>query len=240
MTIRFNNGGISAYKLNSDYKGSVTTIINEQNNGICGYKYDEFGNTEMIGDTNFNNEVCYTGQIYDKETGNYYYNARYYNPQNGRFITMDTYRGELEEPLSLHLYAYCANDPINYTDPSGHKMVHVHAKVSFYIGLSNYAAGRKNRFAVIMVWSANKPIYQIKAEKIIVSNLSVLKYKRYFNREVSFLAGSSRYGTRTLGTTLTIPNKEKKVRVTSKNLRFRCNCGRYGSGRIYGIIRVHK
>ncbi|WP_290773297.1 DNRLRE domain-containing protein [Anaerofustis sp.] len=120
MTIRFNNGGISAYKLNSDYKGSVTTIINEQNNGICGYKYDEFGNTEMIGDTNFNNEVCYTGQIYDKETGNYYYNARYYNPQNGRFITMDTYRGELEEPLSLHLYAYCANDPINYTDPSGH------------------------------------------------------------------------------------------------------------------------
>lgn len=121
MTIRLNNGGISAYKLNSDYKGSVTTIINEQNNGICGYKYDEFGNTEMIGDTNFNNEVCYTGQIYDKETGNYYYNARYYNPQNGRFITMDTYRGEFEEPLSLHLYAYCANDPINYTDPSGHK-----------------------------------------------------------------------------------------------------------------------
>ena len=91
------------------------------NRGITGYKYDEFGSTKVVGNTEFNNEVCYTGQVYDKETGDYYYNARYYNPEDGRFMTADTYRGEFEEPQSLHLYAYCANNPINFTDPSGHK-----------------------------------------------------------------------------------------------------------------------
>jgi len=55
----------------------------------------------------------------------YYLNARYYDPKNGRFITRDTYRGEINEPSSLHLYAYCANDPINYVDPSGHGKISI-------------------------------------------------------------------------------------------------------------------
>lgn len=50
----------------------------------------------------------------------YYLNARYYDPSNGRFITKDTYRGEKKNPSTLHLYAYCINNPINYVDPSGH------------------------------------------------------------------------------------------------------------------------
>ncbi|MEG2640807.1 MAG: RHS repeat-associated core domain-containing protein, partial [Bacilli bacterium] len=53
-------------------------------------------------------------------TGLYYLNARYYDPKNGRFITRDTYRGNEKNPNTLHLYFYCNNNPINYTDPSGH------------------------------------------------------------------------------------------------------------------------
>ncbi|MHB8066091.1 MAG: polymorphic toxin type 47 domain-containing protein, partial [Ruminiclostridium sp.] len=45
---------------------------------------------------------------------------RYYDPNIGRFISEDSYWGEDENPLSLNLYTYCANDPIRYTDPSGH------------------------------------------------------------------------------------------------------------------------
>lgn len=87
--------------------------------------------TTTIGNSNFFNEVCYTGGIYDVSTGLYYLNARYYDPRNGRFITRDTYRGELNEPETLHLYAYCDNNPINYTAPSGHWAVFVGIQYSF-------------------------------------------------------------------------------------------------------------
>lgn len=79
--------------------------------------------TEELGDTNFSNEICYTGAVYDASTALYYLNARYYDPENGRFLTEDTYRGELDKPETWHLYAYCANNPVNYTDPSGHSAV---------------------------------------------------------------------------------------------------------------------
>lgn len=49
-----------------------------------------------------------------------YLRARYYEPSVGRFITRDTYTGESDEPLSLHLYTYCENDGVNAWDPSGH------------------------------------------------------------------------------------------------------------------------
>lgn len=52
--------------------------------------------------------------------GLYYLNARYYDPEDGRFLTEDTYRGENDQPDIQHLYVYCANNPVNYVDPSGH------------------------------------------------------------------------------------------------------------------------
>ena len=45
------------------------------------------------------------------------------DPDNGRFISQDSYRGELDDPGQWHLYAYCANNPINYVDPSGHSFL---------------------------------------------------------------------------------------------------------------------
>src|SRR5690554_7250454 len=40
-------------------------------------------------------------------------------PEIRRFITRDEYRGEASEPISMHRYAYCGNDPINYVEPMG-------------------------------------------------------------------------------------------------------------------------
>ena len=51
---------------------------------------------------------------YDAEMKQYYLRSRYYDPVIGRFMQEDTYRGD-----GLKLYAYCANNPVMYYDPSG-------------------------------------------------------------------------------------------------------------------------
>ena len=120
-TMRYDLTGLEYYVYNKDIKGSTTNIVDNNKNAKISYKYSDFGETREIGDTDFYNEIAYTGGIYDESTSLYYLNARYYNPEDARFITQDTYRGEINEPSSLHLYAYCDNNPINYVDPTGHK-----------------------------------------------------------------------------------------------------------------------
>lgn len=114
------NDSLEYYLYNKDIQGSTTSILNQSGTGELSYEYDDFGETEINGDSIFKNEVCYTGGIYDESTGLYYLNARYYNPETGRFLTEDTYRGAIDEPDTLHLYAYCKNNPVNYVDPNGH------------------------------------------------------------------------------------------------------------------------
>lgn len=48
------------------------------------------------------------------------YNARYYDPQLGRFIQPDTTISDLSNPQSYNRYSYCVNNPLRYTDPTGH------------------------------------------------------------------------------------------------------------------------
>lgn len=62
----------------------------------------------------------YTGLGYDYDSGLTYARARYYKPEIGRFISEDTYRGDLWNPRSQNGYAYVWNNPLRYVDPSGH------------------------------------------------------------------------------------------------------------------------
>ena len=103
-----------------DIQGSTTSLVKEDGSADATYQYTDFGETTINGDNKAENEVCYTGGIYDQSTGLYYLNARYYNPEDGRFVTEDTYRGETNEPDTQNLYVYCADNPVNYVDPSGH------------------------------------------------------------------------------------------------------------------------
>jgi len=62
----------------------------------------------------------FTGQVKDDETGLYYYNARYFDPELGRFIQPDDRIPDLSNPQSYNRYSYVANNPLRYADPSGH------------------------------------------------------------------------------------------------------------------------
>jgi len=62
----------------------------------------------------------FTDQELDAETGLYNYDARLYDPLIGRFISADTIVPNYRNPQSLNRYRYCLNNPLIYTDPSGH------------------------------------------------------------------------------------------------------------------------
>ncbi|WP_281278834.1 RHS repeat-associated core domain-containing protein, partial [Paenibacillus kobensis] len=66
------------------------------------------------------NSFGYSGEMWDKTTGLQYLRARWYDPSMGRFINEDTYEGDITNPLSQNLYTYVHNNPLRYTDPSGH------------------------------------------------------------------------------------------------------------------------
>ena len=108
--VQTKDGAYHAY--HQDEQGS-TAYITGQGVENC-YQYDSFGNLTEKKET-ITNRILYTGQQYDQETGQYYLRARYYSPVVGRFLQEDTYRGD-----GLNLYAYCANNPVMYYDPSGH------------------------------------------------------------------------------------------------------------------------
>ncbi|MHC4156102.1 MAG: RHS repeat-associated core domain-containing protein [Planctomycetota bacterium] len=110
-----------------DRLGSVRQIINyadSQVNVKNRYTYKPFGELfEKSGEDEteetVTNSFKFTGQYYDSEIGQYYLRARQYNPYLARFTARDPVRGKFQEPLTLHRYLYCINDPINRIDPSG-------------------------------------------------------------------------------------------------------------------------
>ncbi len=77
------------------------------------------------------NPLLYRGYYYDSELGLYYLNARYYDPETGRFLNADN---NLEG--GLNIYAYCYNNPINLNDPTGHWGFGTHYKLGYEAAIS--------------------------------------------------------------------------------------------------------
>ncbi|TYQ15489.1 UNVERIFIED_CONTAM: RHS repeat-associated protein [Acetivibrio alkalicellulosi] len=120
--------GLTLYYMYNGH-ADVTALIDT--NGVirATYYYDAFGNIDdekyftASGSptlTPINNSIMYAGYQYDRETELYYLNARMYDPKIARFLQEDTYRGNPNDPLTLNLYAYTANNPLKYYDPTGH------------------------------------------------------------------------------------------------------------------------
>ena len=101
-----------------DGQGNVRGLLDEKGNLTDTYAYNAYGElTEKTGETE--NHFLYTGEYYDGVSGLYYLRARYMSPETGTFISMDTWQGDLYEPVTLHKYLYANANPVKYKDPSG-------------------------------------------------------------------------------------------------------------------------
>ena len=107
-------GGAVYYYL-TDHLGSVRQVVDAAGNTVNRYEYDSYGR-RTVAQEQIANPFSYTGREYDAESGLYFYRARYYDAQIGRFIS--------EDPLGLaggdpNFYSYVRNNPVNLVDPSG-------------------------------------------------------------------------------------------------------------------------
>ena len=103
-----------------DHLRSSSLLTDGNGNRIQHHEYSAFGRdryTESA--TAFPVSRRYTGQVLDEDTGLYFYGARYYDADSGRFIQADLLIPDLGNPQSYNRYSYVLNNPLRYTDPNG-------------------------------------------------------------------------------------------------------------------------
>ncbi len=105
-----------------DGHGSTRQLVDSTGSVTAQFSYDSYGH--MLGSqagaqAKQKTSMLYSGEQFDSTLQQYYLRARYYNQENGRFGSVDPYRGNLYDPQSLHKYAYCHDEPVNANDPSG-------------------------------------------------------------------------------------------------------------------------
>ena len=86
---------------------------------VATYEYDAWGNVSSSGRLAEINPLRYRGYYYDSETGFYYLQSRYYDPQNRRFINADSYASTGQGFVGTNMFAYCNNSPILFVDHDG-------------------------------------------------------------------------------------------------------------------------
>ena len=118
------NGNIYFYR--KDAQGNIMALLDSNGAVVVEYKYDAWGNHEAeVANEAFValaeiNPYRYRGYYFDEETGLYFLQTRYYDPEVGRFISRDSIEYAAPETINgLNLYAYCSNNPVMATDPLG-------------------------------------------------------------------------------------------------------------------------
>jgi RHS repeat-associated protein len=103
--------GTATSYFQTDALGSVRRAVNSTT-AVSTYTYDSFGRATESGRVS---PFRFQGREFDDESGLYYFRARHYDPEVGRFIS--------EDPIGLeggiNLYTFVENNPLNFIDPSG-------------------------------------------------------------------------------------------------------------------------
>jgi len=109
----------NTYYIHPDHLGSSNITTSQTGLQVSLTEFTPYGSISKQTGA-YDPKYKFTGKELDS-TGLYFYGARYYDPELGRFISADTIIQEPYDPQSLNRYSYCRNNPINYIDPTGHK-----------------------------------------------------------------------------------------------------------------------
>jgi RHS repeat-associated protein len=114
-----NNG---LFYIHSDHLGSTSTLSDKNGMQVgTTTRYTPFGDYRPGSSQNDITDRGFTGQKSNMaDLGLYYYNARYYLPSTGRFLSADTIVPDPTNPQSFNRYSYVNNNPLRFTDPTGH------------------------------------------------------------------------------------------------------------------------
>ena len=116
------NGTVYYYV--TSLQGDVMRIVNASGAVIASYDYDPYGKVISATGTLANiNPLRYRGYVYDQETGFYYLQSRYYDPAVGRFLNADSYATTGQGIIGHNMFAYCGNNPANFSDKTGYAAI---------------------------------------------------------------------------------------------------------------------
>ena len=111
----FHQDHISSTALLTDASGAVVSRMTYlPYGGIHEYSSSSTGGTDMF-------RAKFNDKEFDRSTGLYYFGARYYDPEVGRFVSVDSLAvgGPQDVPGNLNRYQFSGNNPITYNDPTG-------------------------------------------------------------------------------------------------------------------------
>ena len=111
------SGGAPTF-YHGDGLGSTRLLTDSSGNITDQYTYDAFG-SERTHTGGSDNPFTYTGEQADPDNGLIFLRMRYYDPDVGRYISADRWRGQDNLPQTTNRYVYVINNPINHTDPTG-------------------------------------------------------------------------------------------------------------------------
>ena len=121
-------GGVR-YNYVRNAQNDIIGLIDKNGKRVVSYKYDSWGKTisttgTLAATIGKKNPFRYRGYYFDAESGMYYLQSRYYDPEIRRFISMDSVLAA-KKLVEMDVFSYCGNNPIGYLDDSGHGRTYV-------------------------------------------------------------------------------------------------------------------
>ena len=171
------------YTYRKDILGNILGILDKNGKLVVRYRYDAWGKhkTECLDKVDgkevfkeisgsiseeylryktfaANNPFRYRSYYYDTETGLYFLQTRYYDPEIGRFITIDDISYLAPDTINgLNLYAYCNNNPVMNVDPEGNSSVSMSTIIDILSALFEIGIGGTLALVGHIVKTAPRP-----------------------------------------------------------------------------------